>query len=302
MPPMRTRPMRRWLAALSVALAVPSAGHAIIGGTEDTSGLFPGVASLTGPTTSASAVLISPDWALTAAHVVCEGAGCDPAAAAFTLHFDFPGGPATRGIGAIVVKDGYAGFAAGTDGIVHNDLALLRLATPAPVAGYAVAPMLFGDAVVLAGYGGSGPFGGPLVAGDPAHRFFGGNVIDQSFGLPETAGQPVAFDAYGFDVAADGTSGAQLAGGDSGGAALVARSGSYVLAGINTFTFTAPIPGGAEIHGGGGMVLAAYSSWIGQVTAVPEPATWATLALGFAVLVVLRAGRSTQEKRSPCWK
>ena len=294
MPFMRARPMRQYLAVLGAALAVPSAGHAIIGGTEDTSGLFPGVASVTSATSVASAVLISPDWALTAAHVVCGGAGCDPVESAYTLHFNFPGGPATRAIQTVVVKDGYAGFVPGADGIVHNDLALVRLASPAPVAGYGVTPMLFGDALTLVGYGGSGPFGGALTTADPARRFFGGNLADQSLGPPETIGQPISFDAYGFDVADDGTSGVQLAGGDSGGAALVARNGSYLLAGIDTFTFTAAIPGGPEtgmIRGGGGMVLGAYASWIDQVTAVPEPATWAMLAIGLAALVLVRAGR-----------
>ncbi len=293
-PGMHRRRLVRTLGSLGAAavLALPSAGHAIIGGAPDAD-LFPAVASLTNAGGGlASAVLIAPDWALTAAHAVCGGPGCDPDESAYTLRFNIAGGAQTRGVQAIVVKDGFAGFNPGADGLVHDDLALVQLASPAPVAGYGIAAMLFGETLTLVGYGASGPFGGPLAPAGAFNRFYGANIADQALGPPEAPGTPIAFDVYGFDASADGTSGVQLAGGDSGGAALVARSGGYVLAGINTFTFTASIPGTeTEIRGGGGMVLDAYLPWIVQVTAIPEPGTWAMLAAGL-LLVVGRAART----------
>ena len=302
---MKTRTLTRLVVALGAvaALAAPSASRAIIGGEQDTTGLFTGVASLVGSGGGvASAVLISADWALTAAHAVCGGPLCGPSSPGYTLNFNFPGGPQTRGIQQIVVKDGYAGFGSpGADGLVHNDLALLHLATAAPVAGYGIADMLFGETLTLVGYGGSGPFGGPPVGADAANRFYGHNAADQALGPPQTAGAPIAeFDVYGFNVLADGSSGVQLAGGDSGGAALVLRSGSYLLAGINTFTFAATIPGQPEtgtIRGGGGIVLDAYRPWIEQVTAVPEPGTWGLFAAGLMVLVVRRAAGGPRAAR-----
>jgi hypothetical protein len=236
----------------------------VIGGASDDADRFAPVGSVTridedGKVSGVfSGVLISPRLALTAAHVVCGGARCEAQPSAFRFNLVQGGNIVTLRIAQIVVHEGYDGFGQGPGRFTHNDLALLRLAAPAPVRGYTIAPMRPGDELTLVGHGAHGAFGERPAGASVALRHYGTNVFDRA----------LAADVYGFDAAEDGSSGVQLAGGDSGGAALVRIRGEYYLAGINTFVFTASGAGTANgaFQGGGGMTLMAYVPWLRQVT------------------------------------
>ena len=261
----------RFLIALLARLIAAAAAFAplplpaVIGGALDDSGQFPGVGSVTRVDDTGkvlgifSGVLISPNLALTAAHVVCGSAKCKPVESNYRFNLALDSGPVTLRIAEVVVHSGFAGFTPGTDGLIHNDLALLRLSTPAPVAGYPIAHMHLGNELTLVGHGTFGAFGAPPNGASVTLRHYGTNVFDHA----------LAPDVYGFDATADGSSGVQLAGGDSGGPAFIRRAGQYYLAGINTFVFTAKgsaVPGDAPLNGGGGMRLVAYVPWLRQVT------------------------------------
>jgi hypothetical protein len=253
----------RLVAFATVALPLPL--QAVIGGSLDDSGRFPGVGSVTrvdgtGKVVGVfTGVLIAPDLALTAAHVVCGGGNCDPVEADYRFNLALDGGPVAFDIAEVVVHSGFAGFTPGPDGLIHNDLALLRLSTRAPVPGYPIAPMRPGDELTLVGHGASGAFGAPLSGASVATHHYGTNVFDRT----------LTPDMYAFEAADDGTSGVQLGGGDSGGPAFIRIGGRYFLAGINTFVFTAHKSaafGNSAFSGGGGVRLAAYVPWLRQVT------------------------------------
>jgi hypothetical protein len=267
------------LAAVCFAAAAPRPAHAVIGGALDpnTNLATGGVASLAGGGGVFSAVLISPYFALTAAHVV---SGSAPSAWTVNLN---SGGDLTSqlAVDAIFVAPGYTGVF-GADGVWHSDLAVLRLAQPAPagVQTYAIAGMQAGDTLTLVGYGASGPIGGPYASQSATVKHAGTNRNDLA-GLGGGLA-PFSSDVYAFDVdPGDATVGP----GDSGSAAFVFVNGQRRLAGINTFALTS----GASYVGGGGMVLSAYQPWIDEVTAVPVPAAWLTLSVGLALLAL--AGR-----------
>jgi secreted trypsin-like serine protease len=287
MPGMTPRAFRFVRAALTVpAWAAAISAHAVVGGTLDpnTNLTFAGVASLTSANGGTfSAVLIDRQYALTAAHVVAGSS-----AATWTVNLN-AGGASTSEIGvrAITVAPGYAGFVPDADGLVRNDLAILRLAEPVPagVPLYSIAPLSASASLTFVGYGSSGPFGAALAAPDRGAKYVGTNVADL---LPSA---PIS-DVFAFDVDA-GSSDATLASGDSGSPSFVNVNGEWRLAGINTFVFTAAIPDGTRLSGGGGMVLSAYEPWIAAVTAVPEPSRYAMFlaGLGLAGFIARRRAR-----------
>jgi hypothetical protein len=269
------------VAAATFVAAAPRPAHAIVGGVLDPNSSLAnaGVASLSGGGGVFSAVLISEYFALTAAHLV---AGSSPSA--WTLNLNAGGDLTSQlAVDAIFVAPGYTGVS-GTDGVSHNDLAVLRLAQPAPsgVPTYAIAGLQPADALTLVGYGTTGPLGGPFGNPSPIVKHSGTNVDDLN-GLQGLA--PFLSDVYAFDV---DPGDATVAGGDSGSAAFVFVNGEQKLAGINTFRLSTAQ---SEFAGGGGMVLSAYQPWIEQVTVIPEPATWLTLLAGLAGLVVVARPR-----------
>jgi hypothetical protein len=75
-----------------------------------------------------------------------------------------------------------------------------------------------------------------------------------------------------------------VGGGDSGGPSFVLVGSDYLIAGVNTFSFTALPTLTKEFNaplfgsGGGGMLVPAYAGWINSV--IPEPATVGLLLLG----------------------
>ncbi|MGB2755304.1 MAG: PEP-CTERM sorting domain-containing protein [Phycisphaerae bacterium] len=69
--------------------------------------------------------------------------------------------------------------------------------------------------------------------------------------------------------------------------------GEYLLAGVNTFSFTAISSPNKQFDaplfgsGGGGMLVPAYADWINSV--IPEPATVGLLLLGGLFILRRRA-------------
>lgn len=223
-----------------------------------------------------SGVLVTPDYVLTAAHVVF---GSSPGS--FSFNVNYTGIAAEQrqfAVDAIHVAPGFAGFLTNGE-ITFGDLALVHLATPVPAA-VPILPLadsaIPADALItLVGYGGTGA-----------------NVKRRGTNLAELLlapgdGQPAAAFAYDYDTVPPKTVlEATVVGGDSGGAVFVEASGELRLAGISTFSWTSPSePGVGPVRGGGGMILSAYRPWIDQVTAVPEPASWGLLLAGGAVIV-----------------
>ena len=290
-----------WLARILRALPVivvqalllwasPSS-HAVVGGVVDSNSVtspYAGVGSLTRASKHVySAVLIAPQYALTAAHVV--GNTLFPGTFSFNLNM---GGNLTFSVpvAEIFVNPDYHGFRPGRDGVVHNDLAVVRLAWPVPegtpvyaLNGAMVAP---GQEIVFVGYGGGLDASGARIPPAANVKRQGESEIESL--LPEGPESDPS-DVFVFRSwpgrSATGWR-ASLASGDSGGPSFIrGRHGQLELVGINTFTFgTGPGQPGSFVAGGGGIVLARHMQWIHSVlNEVPEPATAKLFALGAAI-------------------
>lgn len=222
-----------------------------------------------------SAILIGPQHVLTAAHVVN---GADPA----LIRFRAGGGEGfSSAATAVKVNPAFTGTTANNspgDPSVHADLAIVRLARPAPAdlprARLFSGPVL-GRVLTLVSHGGSTTL---FTAGE--------NRADVVF--PDFLGRPATylFDFDGPDlssnrlgppVPANGTLGADreatLANGDSGSAAFVPFDGQWYLAGVNTFSITFGIAAGSPqtpARGGGGVVLGGHADWIREVLSESE--------------------------------
>lgn len=232
-----------------------------------------------------SAVAIGPSHVLTAAHML---QGRSPEEVQFNLNY---GGALTHRIQAseIHVHPDYAGFRPDpTSGVVHDDLAIVRLAEPLPfgVASYRIlaVPPPARAVVTLVGYGASGDgVRGVTVGGSASVRRVGRNVLDR---FVRDNGGSGAFEVYLFDFDGPDPStnrmGARslgndvegmLAGGDSGSPAFVAGpGGQWLLVGINTFA--GPQGAGRDKFGaiGGGVLVYSYVRWIASIVRSPgEP-------------------------------
>ncbi|WP_159604878.1 trypsin-like serine peptidase [Hydrogenophaga sp. PBL-H3] len=268
--------LRRWVCAC-VCLGV-GAARALTGGAgpseEPTDPAWAAVGSLDVGGRLFSATLIGRQHVITAAHVV---AGANPA----NIRFRSAAADGFSSAGTSVqVHPGYTGSSAHNspgDPSVHADLAIVRLATPAPsampVARVFTGPVL-GRVLTLVSHGGSTTL---FTTGE--------NRADVVF--PDFLGRPATylFDFDGPDLAsnrlgpavpANGTLGAEreatLANGDSGSAAFVRVDGRWYLAGVNTFNISFGAAGGARVAGtgGGGVVLGEQLEWIrGELERVP---------------------------------
>jgi hypothetical protein len=285
---------------LAVLLAGARRAEAILGGTVDLdphdsperrvdpntrTSPWSGVGSLTvsdaatgEPRGTYTAAAIDAFHVLTAAHVVH---GRAPEQIRFNLNF---GGDLTHRIAAdtIHVHPDYAGFRPdpGT-GLVHDDLAVVRLASSLPfgVALYRIypQPLPLRTVVTLVGYGAAGDgVAGVTVPGHPGVKRVGRNVLDR---VVRANGGRGAFEIYLFDFdGSDATTNrmgglslgndveASLAGGDSGSPALVpGPQGAWWIVGVNTFV--GPRGAGQGRFGsiGGGTLLYGYLPWIESI-------------------------------------
>ncbi len=227
-----------------------------------------------------SAAAIDVRHVVTAAHVV---AGKEAADIRFNLNY---GSDLSHRIGAqaLFVHPDYAGFKPDPkSGIVHDDLAIVRLeaAMPFGVPLYEIlrTPVRPRTIVTLVGYGiGGDGHDGTTVPPAPAVKRVGRNVIDVLV-RDNGGGEQVEvylFDFDGPDAATNRFGGrslgnaieATVASGDSGSPALVpGPQGSWLLAGVNTFV--APHTAANQRFGGigGGVLLHSYAAWIDSVLA-----------------------------------
>lgn len=284
--------------SVSCALGLTPGAYAIVGGAADLDppdtpeqridpntpeSPWAGVGSLTvfrpgtqTPQGVYTAVAIGPSHVLTAAHVVYRRSAEE---VRFNLNY---GADLTHQIAAseIHVHPDYSGFHPDPrSGVVHDDLAIVRLASPLPfgVPAYRIHPDPLPARVVLTlvGYGAGGDGShGVTVAGSASVRRVGRNVIDR---VVRDNGGSGAFEVYLFDFdGADASTNrmggatlgnnveATLAGGDSGSPAFVTARGGAWLAGINTFV--GPETGKDKFGGiGGGVLLYSYLRWIESV-------------------------------------
>lgn len=290
------------LIACLACVAAPA--HALVGGAVDAnlaSSPFAGVGAVIVNGGTFSGVLLDPWHVLTAAHVVAGR----PAG---TIQFRLNAGAAeTLSAAAVTVHPGYAGTTPGTDGVWHDDLAIVRLAAPATSAsGYALyTGPAAGRTIVLAGYGGTGDGSAGVTAGaNSTIKRSGRNRVDLV--LPDDDGSGAAevfvfdFDGptaasnvFGPAVPGNLTLGAsieaQFAGGDSGSPLFINDNGVWKIFGVANFNgSTTSLPGSNVLFGsvGGGSLVAPYADWIARTVAtpVPEADTWALLLAGLGAV------------------
>lgn len=302
--PARLKRGRGWGARIAAcvlgALSLVSVARAIVGGAADLDppdspeqrvdpntqdSPWAGVGSLTvlqpgtqSPQGIYTAVAIGPTHVLTAAHVVHRRS---PGEVRFNVNY---GGDLTHQIPAseIHVHPDYTGFHPDPgSGVVHDDLAIVRLVSPLPfgVPAYRIHPnpLPARTVLTLVGYGAGGDgLQGVTVGGSASVRRVGRNVLDS---VVRDNGGSGAFEVYLFDFdgpdAATNRMGgptlgntveATLAGGDSGSPAFVAGPGrSWWLVGISTFV--GPQGTAKEKFGGigGGVLVYSYLRWIESV-------------------------------------
>jgi hypothetical protein len=282
-------------AALLVALlACMPAANAVVGGIVDSNesqSPFAGVGSLTRDGTQVySAVLIAPQYALTAAHVV--GRSIFPGTLTFNLNAGGDRPTFSVPVVEIHVHPDFHGSRRAPDGTLHNDIAVLRLAHPVPpgtpIYRLHEGPLDPGQRVLFVGYGAGGEMTSPeRVPPQPSLKRKGESEIEWI--LPGEAAQAVYVFRSRPMVGAAGK-GAGLAPGDSGSPSFTpAPDGTLDLLGINTFTINlSPSQPGSFIAGGGGIVLGPHAQWISAVMAQPpgQRVSHALLLGGLALLAV----------------
>lgn len=292
------------LRLLPVLFCLPAPAHALVGGAIDANTAtspWAGVGAVVVNGNPYSGVLLDPWHVLTAAHVV---AGSPAGSIAFQLN---AGSPETLAAAAVSVFPGYTGTTPGTDGVWHDDLAIVRLATPASTAiGYTLyTGPAQGKTVSLVGYGAGGDGTRGVTTGANASvKRAGQNHIDQVLTDDDGSGAGEVF-VFDFDgpTAASNVFGpttpgnltlgasieAQFAGGDSGSPVFVNDGGTWKILGIANFNgSTTNLPGSNVLFGslGGGSLVAPYADWIASTVAmpVPEADTWMLLLAGLGAV------------------
>ena len=262
----------------------------------------------------ASGTLISPEWVLTAGHVV---GGTDNYGSGVSGMF-FGLGSVYSGTGIAATEwIPYAGWSSGNGDVWAGvDLGLVRLSQPIT----SVTPALLDFRTPLlgllgtnVGYGRSGT--GTLgMSSDAGVKRAGQNMIDARGGMVTTMGSGTLLDLDGisptvlfqdFDHPTDlvastmgsATPVAQeylIASGDSGGGLFIDVGGATKLVGVNSFLASLPYPldtTGANADYGdlaGVVSVQSFENWIFTVTGVPEPSVVSLLFFGLGGLVLMR--------------
>jgi len=301
------------LAALSHAPA-----WALVGGSVDAnlaSSPWAGVGAITINGNVYSGVLLDSQHVLTAAHVVNSQKGT-PGNVNFSLNV---GGDLTQTLGAstIEVYPGFTGTTPGTDGVWHDDLAIITLssAVTGGVPTYGLyGGSLSGQTITLVGYGGGGDGVNGVTSGANASvKRVGQNNVDRQL-VDDDGGsfnEVFEFDFDGPDSSTNvfgppspgnltlgDTIEAQFAGGDSGSPVFVNDNGVWKIAGVANFNGSTTLSSGSNVlfgSFGGGSIVAPYIPWIESAVAapVPEPQTWTMLLVGMGLVgAVVRAKKA----------
>lgn len=303
--------------ALMAALGNTSA-FALVGGSLDAnlaSSPWAGVGAITINGSVYSGVLIDSTHVLTAAHVVAGQVGTADNVS-FSLNV---GGDLTHTYTAsgISVYEGYTGTAPGSDGVWHDDLAIITLA--APVTGAVPVYELYGGSLAnqtltLVGYGGGGDgISGVTSGADASVKRVGENNVELLLGDDDGGTQKEVFifdfdgptkstNLYGMATPSNLTLGAtveaQFAGGDSGSPVFVLDGGVWKIAGVGTFNGATDLSGGSNVlfgSIGGGTIVSSYIPWIQSTLVaaapVPEPHTWLMMMAGLGLVGAARCGR-----------
>ena len=288
------------VAPSQIALAVVAAlfsttSFALVGGSIDPNTAvspWASVGSITIGTGVYSGVLLDSQHVLTAAHVVSG-----QVAAAGNVSFSLNAGDLSQTLTAasISVYGGYTGTTPGSDGVWHDDLAVITLSTPitgvVPIYGLYSGSMQ-GQTISMVGYGGTGA----------TVKKAGENVVDVVFNDDDIAGSTTN-EVFVFDLDNGATNGpyggsalsmeAGYTGGDSGSPVFVSVDGVWKIAGTSTFTGTSTLRGGGSI--GGGTIVASYIPWIQQqmlITPVPEPQAWLMMLAGLGLVGAAVRGKT----------
>jgi hypothetical protein len=262
----------------------------------------------------ASGTLISPEWVLTAGHVV---GGTDNYGSGVSGMF--------FGLGSILSETGiaatewtpYAGWSSSNGDVWAGvDLGLVRLSQPITTVTPALLDFrtpLLGLLGTNVGYGRSGIGSGGMSTPAGTKRA-GQNMIDARGGMVTRMGSGTLLDLDGisptvlfqdFDNPANSVASLMgsvtpvaqeylIASGDSGGGLFIDVGGVTKLAGVNSFLASLPYPWdttGAKADYGdlaGVVSVQSFENWIFTVTGVPEPSVVSLLFFGLGGLVLMR--------------
>jgi len=258
-------------------------------------GAYTGVASIVGNYVAGGSfgctgALVSPTVILTAGH-------CVASANSWNVTFQTASGFATIGASGSELHPLFANRASNS-GIQEYDIAILRLATPAPLDAsvYTIAngatPLAFGDStgtvVDMVGYGLGGNPSGALPAGTRR------TAQNRLLGILAGEVDNPLLTAHNFASSSEPANYGIVAAGDSGGPMFV----NNIIIGVASASTLPQITSGSYASG---IYYGLHTSLYDEVTrnwtssainSIPEPGTYVLFASGLAAVVLLRRRRS----------
>lgn len=294
--------------ALAIVAALGSTSAlALVGGSVDSNTAdspWAGVGSITINGSIFSGVMLDSTHVLTAAHVVAGQVNT-----AGNVSFSLNAGAYSQTLSAasISVYSGYTGTTPGSDGVWHDDLAVVTLNAPITgVVGYDLYNgSLSGQTITQVAYGQTGDGANGVTDNASASvKTVGENrvdrlVVDDDGGSSNEVfmfdfdGPDSSTNFYGAPSPSNKTLGAmieaQYAGGDSGSPVFVKVNGQWQIAGIGTFNGSTSLSSNSGVlfgSVGGGTIVSSYIPWIQEQMAapVPEPSAWAMMLVGMGLV------------------